>query len=170
MAANKNIDFKDPLWITAWLDTALMKEKEKYEKCPVVPDLVPGHDAAQGWGYVIAGYLLVEESLKALLFVHGNKTVPRVHSLSALFDLLDDGDKVILREFYNDYKATIGGRIGAFPFNSLDDFLCNLDGGKNAQGNHIGSVDWRYFLIEEIRSKEMPTVSVDYLHEIVHGW
>ena len=40
MAANQTIDFKDPLWITKWLDTALKKEKEKYERCPVIPDLV----------------------------------------------------------------------------------------------------------------------------------
>ena len=64
MATNQTIDFKDPLWITAWLDTALEKEKEKYEKCPVKSDLLPGHEAAQAWGYVVAGYFLVEESFK----------------------------------------------------------------------------------------------------------
>ena len=169
MAANQTIDFKDPLWITAWLDTALKKEKEKYKKCPVMPDMVPGHDAAQGWGYVVAGYFLVEESFKALLFVRGNKTVPTKHSLSVLFNLLEDNDKVTLREYYDDYKATIGGTVGAFPFKCLDDFLVNLDGDQNPGGDHIGSFDWRYFLIEEKRSKEMPTVSVDYLHEIVFG-
>ena len=71
MAANQTIDFKDPLWIITWLDTALKKEKEKYKKCPVMPDLIPGHVAAQGWGYVVAGYFLVEESFKALLHVGG---------------------------------------------------------------------------------------------------
>ena len=40
---------------------------------------------------------------------------------------------------------------------------------RNSKGNHIGSFDWRYFLIENKRSKVMPTVSVDYLHEIVYG-
>ena len=52
MAATKTIDFKDPFLITAWLDTALEKEKEKYKKCPVIRDLVSDHEAAQGWGYV----------------------------------------------------------------------------------------------------------------------
>ena len=169
MTANQTIDFKDPLWITAWLDTALKKEKEKYKKCPVMPDMVPGHEAAQGWGYVVAGYFLVEEAFKALLFVRGSSTVPTKHSLSILFNLLEDNDKATLREYYDDYKATIGGMVGAFPFKSLDDFLVNLDGDKNVRGDHIGSFDWRYFLIEEKRSREMPTVSVDYLHEIVFG-
>ena len=155
MVANQTIDFKDPLWITAWLDTALKKEKEKYEKCPVVPDMVPGHDAAQGWGYVVAGYFLVEEALKALLFVRGKKTAPTMHSLFLLFNMLEHDDQTALREYYNDYKATIGGTVGEFPFKCLDDFLRNLDGGENARGDHIGSFDWRYFLIEVWRRLQL---------------
>jgi len=168
MTANKTINFKDPLWITTWLDTALRKEQEKYEKCPVTPDMYPPTEAAQGWGYVIAGYFLVEESFKALLYVR-RKNVPTRHSLSTLFELFDKTDKTVLREYYDDYRATIGGNRGAFPFQSLDDFLLNLDGDKNQRGDHIGSFDWRYFLIEEKRSQDMPLVSVDYLHEIVYG-
>ena len=168
MANNQIIDFKDPMWITTWLDTALKKEKEKYEKCPVMPDLLPGHEEAQGWGYVVTGYFLVEKSFKALLFVRG-KHVPAKHSLSILFNLLDDYDKEIIREYFTDYRATIGGKVGAFPFKTLDDFLINLDGDQNQRGDHIGSYDWRYFLIEEKRSQKMPIVSVDYLHEIVYG-
>ena len=166
--AKKIIDFKDPLWITAWLDTALEKEKRKYELCPVIPDMVPGHNAAQGWGYVVAGYFLIEESFKALLFVRGKKA-PTKHSLSSLFKLFDPNDKTVLREFYDDYRASIGASGGSFPFESLDEFLLNLDGDKNERGEHIGSFDWRYFLIEEKQSQEMPLVSVGYLHEIVYG-
>ena len=81
MATNQTIDFKDALWITAWLDTALEKEKEKYEKCPVKSDLLPGHEAAQAWGYVVAGYFLVEESFKVLLYLRGKKVPPK-HSLT----------------------------------------------------------------------------------------
>ena len=169
MKAKQNIDFKDPLWIIAWLDTALKKEKEKYAKCPIIPDMVPGHDVAQGWGYVVAGYFLVEESFKALLYVRGNKKVPTEHSLSTLFDMMENNDKAILQEYYDDFRSASGGTIAAFPFKTLDDFLLNLDGDRNSRGNHIGSFDWRYFLIEKKRSKVMPTVSVDYLHEIVYG-
>ena len=113
--ANQTIDFKDPLQITAWLDTALKKEKEKYEKCPVKSDLVPGHEVAQAWGYVVAGYFLVEESFKVLLYLRGEK-VPTKHSLTMLFNLFEPGDKKILREYYSDYRATIGGYGGKFPF------------------------------------------------------
>ena len=93
------INFKDPSWILAWLDTALKKEKEKYKKCPVLPDKVPGHEAAQGWGYVVIGYFLVEEAFKALLHVR-EKEVPKEHALSILFGLLDQEDKLILCEYY----------------------------------------------------------------------
>ena len=96
--ANKTINFKDPLWFIAWLDTALEKEKEKYEQCPVKSDLVPGHEVAQAWGYVVAGYFLVEESFKALLYLRGKK-VPTKHSLTMLFNLFEPGDKKILRAF-----------------------------------------------------------------------
>ena len=152
MTTNQTFGYKDPLRILAWLETAFEKEKEKYEKVPVKPDLVPGHEAAQGWGYVVAGYSLVELSFKALLNVRG-KTVPKKHSLSPLFILLDDHDKEILREYYADYRATIGGNVGAFPFETLDDFLGNLDGGQNNRGDYIGSFDWRYFPIEEKQSR-----------------
>ena len=91
------------------------------------------------------------------------------HSLSTLFKLFDESDKTVLREYYDDYRATIGGDRGALPFKSLDEFLSNLDGDKNQHGDHIGSFDWRYFLIEEKRSQAMPLVSVDYMHEIVYG-
>ena len=165
MTANQTIDFKDPLRITVWLDTALKKEKEKYEKCPVISDMFPGHENVQGWGYVVTGYFLLEEAFKALSFIRGKSNVPETHSLSKLFSKLEVTDQAVLREYYNDYKATIGGRVGEFPCKSLDDFLRNIDADKN----HIGSFDWRYFLIEEKRSKEMPIVSVDCLHEIVYG-
>ena len=169
MAANQTIDFKDPLWITAWLDTALDKEKEKYQKVPVTPDFVPGHEVAQAWGYVVAGYFLVEESFKALLYLC-EKRVPTKHSLTILFNLFEPDDREMLREYYSDYRATIGGAGGHFPFKTLDDFLTNLDGDPNAKGtDYIGSFDWRYFLIEEQRSKNMPVVSVEFLHEIAYG-
>ena len=166
MAANKPIDFKDPLYITIGLDTALEKEKEKYEKCPVKPDRAHEHVTAQGWGYVVVGYFLVEQAFKALLHVRG-KTVPKIHSLSDLFHLIGQEDKDVLRECYADFKMTIGGNTGQFPFKALDDFLVNLDGDKDDRGNHIGSFVWRYFLIEEKQSQAMPLVSVEYLHEII---
>ena len=168
MAANQTINFKEPSLIATWLDTALSKEKEKYEKCPVMRDLVLGHQNAQGWGYALAGYFLLEQSFKALLYVRG-KNVPKTHSLSVLFDLFEQDDKTVIREFYADYRATIGGRRSAFPFRSPDDFLANLDGDGNGRGDRVGSFDWRYFLIEEKRSRKMPLFSLDYLHEIVFG-
>ena len=168
MTDPKGIRFKDRTWVLAWLDTALEKEKEKYAKCPVIPDMVPGHEAAQGWGYVVAGYSLVEQAFKALLHLC-EKDVPARHSLTMLFDLLGHDDQDILREYYADYRATAGDGLGAFPFNAIDDFLKNLDGGTTQRGDHVGSFDWRYFLIEEHRSQRMPLVSVDYLHEVARG-
>ena len=164
MAAKQNIDFKDPLYMTAWLEAALRKEKEKYEKCPVMPDVIPGYIDAQAWGYVVVGYSLAEQSFKALLHLR-EKEVPKEHSLSTLFNLFEENDQTTLREYYTDYKATIGGNRGAFPFGSLDDFLVNLDGGPDA--GQAGSLAWRYYLIEE--TPKMPSVSVDYLHEVVFG-
>ena len=170
MKAKRTINFKDPLFIVASLDTALKKEKEKYTNCPVKPDLVPDHEAAQGWGYVVVGYFLFEEALKALLYVRkqGSDQIPMEHTLSILFDLMDHNDKEILREYYSDFRSTVGGRIGKFPIDSIDEFIVELDG-ERKRGKHIGSFDWRYFLIEKNQSQQLPLVSVDYLHEIVFG-
>lgn len=162
------IKFKDSTWILTWLDTALQKERNKYKKCPVIPDIVPGHESAQGWGYVVVAYFLVEEAFKAVLHVRG-KEVPKEHALSVLFGLLDQSDKLILREYFDDYKATAHSELGRFPFDTIEDFLENLDGDKDQRGRYIGSFDWRYFLIEEMQSGKMPLVSVDYLHELTYG-
>ena len=164
----QEIEFKKPSWILSWLDTALKKERDKYRESPVLADMVSGQEAAQGWGYVVIGYFLVEEAFKALLHVR-EKGVPKEHALSILFDLLDQEDKSVLREYYDDYRATAKGELGRFPFVSIEDFLVNLDGDKNERGNYIGSFDWRYFLIEEMQSGKMPLVSVEYLHEITYG-
>ena len=168
MTTNQTIGFNDPFWMSAWLDTALRKEKDKYKKCPTIPDLEPGNEVAQAWGYVIAGYFLVEESFKALLYVR-EKKVPTKHSLTMLFNLFEPGDKAILREYYTDYRET-GGWPKKFPFDTLNEFLVNLDGAPNKRGDdHMGSFDWRYFLIEEPRSAALPLVSVEFLHEIAYG-
>ena len=58
----QTIDFKDPLHILPGLDTALDKERQKYSECPMGRDMMPLHDATQVWGYVVAGYFLVEMS------------------------------------------------------------------------------------------------------------
>ena len=116
-----------------------------------MPDLVPGHEVAQAWGYVVAGYFLVEESFKALLYLRGKK-VPTKHSLTMLFNLFEPDDKEILREYYTDYHET-GGWPKKFPIEILDEFLVTSTATRNKRGDdHIGSFDWRYFLIEEQRS------------------
>ena len=155
--------FKDPLYMTAWLEVALEKEQKKYEQCPVLPAMAPGYVEAQAWGYIVTGYFLAEQSFKALLYLR-EKEAPKTHPLSTLFNLFDDDDKEVLREFYADYRATIGGNRGEFRFETLDDFLINLDGDT---GSNLGSLAWRYYLIEEV--PDMPFVSVDYLHEVVFG-
>ena len=78
-------------------------------------------------------------------------------------------DQELLREYYSDYRET-GGWPRKFPFETLDKFLANLDGDPNKRStDHVGSFDWRYFLIEEGRSAKMPTVSVEFLDEIAYG-
>lgn len=169
MATNHKIQFKDPQEIIIWLDAALKAEREKYKQCPVLPDVIPGYEAAQAWGYVVSGYFLIEESFKAFLYIR-NIGVTRKHSLTMLFNLFKPDDKDILRDYYSDYRATIGDHRANFQFTTLDDFLKNLDGDPNRTGtDHIGSFDWRYFLIEEAKSQNMPFISIDYLHEVAYG-
>ena len=169
MADGLSINFQDSEDIVFWLDTALDQEKKKFEQVPIEPDLVPEYLMIQGWGYVIAAYSLMEQSFKALLHVQA-KPVPQKHSLSMLFNLFDTSDKDILRTFYTDFKATAKDPLKSFSYESLDEFLTNLDGDPSKGGrDHIGSFDWRYFPIEKARSQKMPAVSIDYMHEIIYG-
>ena len=169
MATNQTIQFKTPLETIQWLDAAFRSEQRKYEQCPVQQDLVPGYVVANAWGYVVAGYFLIEEAFKALLYIRGIQVPPK-HSLTMLFDRFKSDDKDILREYYLDFRASVGGNRASFPFATLDDFLSNLDGDQNRRGtDHVGSFDWRYFLIEKSQSQDMPVVSIDYLHEMAYG-
>ena len=149
MSKKKTINFKDPSDIHLWLRFALEKEKEKYEKCPVKPDLMPDYEATQWWGYIVTDYFLMEQAFKGLLHVRG-KEVHKRHSLHPHFESFQEEDNAAPREYYNNYRNSVGASKNLFPFSSLDDFLINLDGDKNT-----GSLDWRYFPIEEKRSQKM---------------
>lgn len=161
------ITYKEPLCVGAWLETALRKEWQKYAAIPVRPDMVPGCELAQAWGYVVAGYSLIEQSLKAVLYVRGSEP-PKTHAMSVLFAELSAEDQDVLRAYYDDFRHTFPG-MSAFPLATLDEFLVNLDGTKNGRGQYIGSFDWRYFLTEEGSGASMPRVSVNAMHEIVYG-
>ena len=122
---NKAIQFKEPSRVCEWLDTALKMEKEKYQKCLVIPDMVSEHESAQAWAYVVTGYFLLENSFKALLYIRDDQQVPTTHSLSKLFERMDDGDKKVLSKYYTDFKSSNNNRLGLFPFENLRVFLTN---------------------------------------------
>lgn len=161
------IDYKEPLYVWAWLNTALKKEWQKYAAMPVMPDMVPGHEVAQAWGYVIAGYSLIEQGLKAVLYVRGVEP-PKTHALSVLLDKLPAEDQNVLRAYYDDFRHTFPG-MSSFPLAMLDEFMANLDGSQNIRGNYMGSFDWRYFLTEEGSGASMPQVSINVMHEVAYA-
>jgi hypothetical protein len=161
------ITYKKPLYVLSWLEAALKKEWQKYSASPVMPDPIPGHEAAQAWGYVIAGYFLLEQGFKAILHFRGIEP-PKVHALSVLFAELPPADQDQLRAHYRDFRHTFPG-MRSFPLGTLDDFLVNLDGARNSRGHYIGSFDWRYFLTEEGGGTSMPLVSINVMHEIAYG-
>lgn len=161
------INFKEADSMTIHgLETALRMEKDKYTKCPVKPDLVADYEIYQAWGYVLCGYFLLEESFKLLIHIHSG-TPDRTHTLNELFRRLPEEDQTLLREYYDDFKGVLAFEENmTFPFPYLDDFLTNLDGVKY-RGKHVGSFDWRYYLIEY--PKSMPKVSIEFMHEVIFG-
>ena len=161
------IAHKEPPYVLVRLDAALKKEWQKYTVAPVTPDMDPGHEVAQAWGYVVVGYFLIEQGLKAVLYVRGGEP-PKTHALSVLFGELPTEDQDALRAYYDDFRHTFPG-MGSFPLATLDDFLVNLDGGRNGRGRYIGSFDWRYFLTEVGSGMSMPCVSINVIHEVVYG-
>ncbi len=162
-----NTIYRDSGQIRIRLKTALKKEWEKYRAMPVKADMVPDHESAQAWGYVVVGYFLIELSLKAVLNL---RTVcpPKTHVLIDLFTKLPLNDQDVLREYYNDFLHNFSG-MSSFKYSTLDGFLSNLDGSQNNSKMGIGSFDWRYFLIERGSGESMPLVSINLIHEIVYG-
>lgn len=164
---NKN-DFKDAGEAAFSLESALKMERDKYANCPVKNDLISEYIYTQAWGYVVAGYFLLEQSLKLLLRVR-NKPHGPIHTLwDGLFSKLPEDDKNVLREYYRDFRSVFKN-AKTFPFLELDDFLKNLDGGKNDKDKHVGSLDWRYFPVEKAQERRIPTVSIEFLHEIIYA-
>jgi len=161
------IAYREPRYVLAWLETALKKEWQKYDTTPVTADLIPGYEAAQAWGYVVAAYSLLEQGFKAILHTRG-KTPPKTHALSVLFAELPLEDQDILRAYYDDFRQTFPG-MRSFPLDTLDDFLVNLDGERNSHRGYVGSFDWRYFLTEEGTGTSIPLVNINIMHEIVYG-
>lgn len=161
------VTYKEPLYVWHWLNTALQKEWQKYSATPVTPDMAPGHELAQAWGYVVAGYFLMEQGIKAVLYVRGVQP-PKTHALSVLFTELPADDQDVLRAYYDDFLHTFPG-MKSFPLPTLDEYLANLDGAKNGRGQYLGSFDWRYFPTERGSGASMPLVSINTMHEVVYG-
>ena len=115
------IRYRKPSDVRIWLDTALKKEREKYKNMPVKRDMIPNHELARAWGYVVAGYFLIEQGLKAVLYVRNNEP-PKTHVLSCLFTKLSEEDRNVLREYYHDFRHACPG-MSSFPSERFDEFL-----------------------------------------------
>ena len=164
-----NIDFKRADFGTVdGLNVALDVEREKYASVPVKRDVVPDYEAYQAWGYVVAGYFLLEVSLKLLAHLRGADPA-KIHTLFNLYMLLPSHDKDLLREYYRDYRDETALERGApYRIAMLGDFLMELDGAKHG-GKSVGSFDWRYYLIENPKGETLPYASVEFMHEVVFG-
>ena len=152
------------LYSVAYLSAALEMEQMKINNIPVTPDCAPGYKDAKAWGYVVAGYFLLEQAIKFLISVRGDP-FPGSHSLSRLFDMLSKCDRKVLCEYYCDFYFA-GENARHFPISKLPAFLVELDTVENSDS---GSLAWRYFLIQKPQVDILPAFSAEFLHEIVYG-
>ena len=146
----------------ASLGRALEQEKEKNNQCPVLPDMAADYVNAGGWGYVVAGYSLLEQALKYLLHTRG-KSPQRGHALHPLFRRLPPKDREVLIEYYEDFRVNRPD-LRNYPLKDVNGFLKELDGKAGS-----ASFDWRYFLIESNENGVLPHLSIDFLHEVAYG-
>ena len=142
-------------------------EWRKYKIEPIQPDIIEDYKAAQAWGYVIAGYSLIEQSLKAILYMR-DICPERTHTLIDLFNEIKVDDQEIIRNHYLDFYYSFPG-MNSFPYLTIDDFFSNLDGARNDKKKKVGSFDWRYFPTQEESGSQLPLVSINMMHEIVYG-
>lgn len=148
-----------------YLQAALEMEKKKYAKVPVMQDMLPSYTNSLAWGYVVAGYFLLEEALKLLVIARG-KTYTNIHNLTRIFMTLDKVDQDVLAQYYRDFCGAHES-VRWFPIRELPDFLRNLDAGGTK--NRSGNVAWRYSLIENPEGNHLPLVNAEFLHELTYG-
>lgn len=154
-------EFKDPSKVSIWLETALKFERQKCASNPIHRDIVDEFNYAQAWGFIVAGYFLLELSLKALLHERNCK-FKKTHALYDLFERLPEEQKRILRSHYSDFLNASSISRQEIP-NEIDDFFKNLDGDHSK-----GSFDWRYYLIEEPSGNQLPFVDINLIHEVAY--
>ena len=134
-----SITCEKPLYLVAWLDTALKKKWQKHGAAPVTPHMVPGHALAQAWGCVVAGCFLSDQGLEAVLHVRDVEP-PKIHALSVLFEALPSKDQATLNRCCDDFRHAFPG-MASFPLATPDEFLASLDGGRNSRGRCAGAFD-----------------------------
>ena len=163
--------YKDLIWVLANIDGALKLERERFKQNPVKPDLIPQYIALQAWSYVVVGYNLIEQGIKGVLVQRSGFELDDrklKHKVKPLFDLLADEQREVLKRVYADFLEHFVSVCYDKPESDslrsqcpdVGSYLANLDEG-------MGSVGWRYFLIEE--GGPLPKLSVEVVHEIVHG-
>ena len=165
--SQKTIKHEGSALACTWLVAALEKEHQKYAICPANhSELVDECIALDSWGFVLAGYNLLELSFKLQLHQLNllHQRLQWTHSLTLLFNGLPSDKQEILAGYYDDFPSNGGRNNASFPFTSIEEFLNNQDGDRLT-----GSLDWRYFLVEEEQSQEMPQVSIGSLQETIHA-
>lgn len=148
------LDPERQLYCVAYLEAALEMEKKKLDRVPVTRDSAPGYTDAMAWGYVVAGYFLLEQALKFLISVRG-EPFPATHSLSFVFGKLSNRDREVLQEYYRDFCCSYE-KARDFPIPELEIFVKNMDAEANSEK---GPLAWRYFLIQEPKVNALPIVS-----------
>lgn len=151
-------------YCVAYLQVALEMEKKKLDSVPVIRDKAPGYTDAMAWGYVVAGYFLLEQALKFLISVRG-EPFPATHSLSLIFGHLSNRDREVLQEYYRDFCCSYE-KARDFPIPELEIFVKNMDVEENAEK---GPLAWRYFLIQKPEVDALPIVSAELMHEVTYG-
>ena len=135
------------------LDRACMITRDLVAKNPLTPDYSSDYMAVQAWPFVIALYSGVEQALKMLLLAQPNPqfTLDNLaksqygHDLEKLYAALPADDRrhieLHFREHWSLYKYDTQGRVIC----TAEDFIASINRG----GKQIGSVEWRYVLVDE---------------------
>ena len=145
------------------LERALKVEKAKWAGCPLHPNSPTMFVGIHEWGWIVAGYHLIEIALTGIAIARTGKR-KRTHKLVTLYNEIPNEDQNILSGFYDDYRATAESIRGRGS-ERLEEFLENLDG--PCGGN--GSVAWRFLVMEKRERQEVPIVNIDLMHEVTYG-
>lgn len=128
-------------WPAHRVQSAFCLVRTRHNEHLAPEDFVEQQNAINAWPTITACYSGIEQAMKLLRLAQGEKMTAlrkKSHSISTLFNLLEEREQQALRFSYRVYQSL----HNYIQRETVDEFLDEIDRGGGGYG------DWRYFLLQ----------------------